>query len=197
MFTGIIDHIGIITELSRRDNAMTLWVDSKFADLVPGESIAIDGICLTVTEPNNKGFRCDISPETLDKTTASTWQQNQLVNLERALRVSDRLGGHIVTGHIDTSLQVVQIQPHNEYTIIKFNGLTKSQSGLVVEKGSVAINGVSVTINEVCDDSFTVMLIPHTLAITNLSNLKPNNAVNIEFDYLARIVAKQLQLTSE
>jgi len=194
MFTGIIEHQGTIQDIVTKDQAMSLWINSQFDDLVAGESIAIDGVCLTVTEPSGGAFRCDLSPETLAKTTAGTWQQNHSINLERALKFSDRLGGHIVTGHVDTTLQVSTVKSHDEYTEICFTGLTSEQKALVVEKGSIAINGASLTINEVNDDNFNVMLIPHTLAITNLSELNNADKVNIEFDYLARIVAKQLQL---
>jgi riboflavin synthase len=193
MFTGIIDHCGEILAIEQNTTQISLTVRSKFDDLLLGESIAIDGVCLTVTYFQNNTFKVELSPETMYLTFARNYQPNLLVNLERALRLSDRLGGHFVTGHVDGVCEVEHIQAHGEFKEIIFKGIKKSFKPFLVRKGSVAINGVSLTINAVAKDNFSTMLIPHTLQQTTLSQLKVGHNVNIEFDYLAKLVFNQLK----
>lgn len=193
MFTGIIDHCGIITHIVKQDNHSQLSIKTHFNDLVLGESIAIDGICLTVTQITAEGFVCDVSPETLRLTTAQHFNMGNEVNLERALRVGDRLGGHWVLGHIDQVAFVKNVQPHQEFVEITFNGLSPETMSYILKKGSIAVNGVSLTINEALTDGFKVMLIPHTLERTNLRSLQFGTPVNIEFDWMARIIVKQFK----
>lgn len=193
MFTGLIDHYGEIIEVESIPNGQKILIKHSFLDLSLGESISIDGICLTVTHFSNNQFACDISPETLKITTAQHFKKGQLVNLERALLPSSRLGGHFVTGHVDQTLNVSSISQHNEFIEISFHGLDSLNKRLIVKKGSIAINGVSLTINDLCEDGFKVMLIPHTLERTNLKNLRENDAVNVEFDILARMLARQFE----
>lgn len=197
MFTGIVSHPGRIISIKRHADAMHLQIESEFSNLVLGESIAIDGICLTVVDFNGGLFSCDISPETLNVTTANSFSEGKAVNLERALQLSDRVGGHFVMGHIDKVLKVHQKQYHDEFLEITFTGFNAEEHGFLVKKGSVAINGVSLTINVVSREFFSVMLIPHTLERTNLPMLNVNDAVNVEFDYLARIVSHQLECLKE
>lgn len=188
MFTGIVDHLGKIIKLRMDNKSMQLWIESGFTELKPGESIAVNGICLTVIEPQQSIFQCDISPETWELTTAKFLQQDSLVNLERSLTLTDRLGGHFVMGHVDKICRVNAIEKINEFKMITFSGLTTDNKKYLVKKGSITVNGVSLTINEITSDGFQVMLIPHTLERTNLQFLCPQDYVNIEFDYLARIV---------
>ncbi len=192
MFTGIVSHPGQIISVQHHPDAMQLQIQSEFHDLILGESISVDGICLTVTTFQDNIFSCDLSPETLSVTTAKYFSKGKLVNLERALQLSDRLGGHFVMGHVDNVLIVSDKKEHAEFIELTFSGFTEEQYRFLIKKGSVTINGVSLTINSVSPQSFNVMLIPHTLDRTNLSKLNINDAVNVEFDYLARIVAHQL-----
>lgn len=193
MFTGIIDHCGTIVQMKALSNGLRLGIKHTFTELVLGESIAIDGICLTVTQFDNAIFYCDISPETLNVTTANHFQVGTCVNLERALQLSSRLGGHFVMAHVDQIAYVNTIQRLDDFVEMTFKGLDDLALRFIVKKGSIAINGVSLTINEVVSGGFSVMLIPHTLERTTLAQLQENDAVNIEFDMLARMVVKQLE----
>lgn len=193
MFSGIVDHCGVITDLQKNNNSLTAWIRCEFADLQAGESIAVDGICLTVTDPQQHLFRCDLSPETCKLTTAQHFQKNQTVNLERALRLSDRFGGHIVMGHVDQQATVQNKQQIKEFVDLTFTGLDKNAIRYILKKGSIAVNGVSLTVNEVLPDGFQIMLIPHTLERTNLKHLIPGSPVNIEFDWMARVIIRQYE----
>lgn len=190
MFTGIIDHCGIVEQITEHKAATRIWIKNQFDDFKLGESIAVDGVCLTVTEFNDSSFCCDISPETLRVTTANLYQVGSRVNLERPLRAADRIGGHFVLGHVDTVTTLQRKQQYAEFSAYTFANLPAASMGLLVEKGSVAVNGISLTLNEIQATSFTVMLIPHTLQITNLGELAEGGQVNLELDYLAKIVAK-------
>lgn len=194
MFTGIIDHCGTIVKIESIPSGLTLSIKTHLTSLELGESIAINGICLTITAINNDIFCCDISPESLNTTTAKEFKLNQLVNLERALQLSSRIGGHFVSGHIDQICWIKNIRPMGGFTEITFTGLDETSRGYVIKKGSLAVNGVSLTINEVRDQEFSVMIIPHTLERTQLAQLREKDAVNIEFDMMARIVAEQAKL---
>lgn len=193
MFTGIVNHCGEIILLERVTDRVTAWVQCQFDNLQLGESIAIDGSCLTVTDIKPHAFVCEISSETLRLTISQHYEKGQRVNLERALRLKDRLGGHLVSGHIDQTILVESLQPQNDFLEIHFNDVNHDNYSYLVYKGSVAVNGVSLTINKVMANGFTVMLIPHTLEHTNLRMLKEGQRVNVEFDFVAKMVAKQLQ----
>ncbi len=196
MFTGIIDHIATIQAIEKNNAAMQLTIAHQFGALTLGESIAVDGVCLTVTDSTFDTFQCQLSSETLQLTTAANYQVGESVNCERAMQASDRFGGHIVTGHVDTTLTVAAIKSHDDFSKYHFSGVAKKDLGLLAMKGSAAVNGVSLTINTLTEDGFSVMLIPHTLALTNLSALKVGDAVNVEFDYLAKLVQRNVLLTS-
>jgi riboflavin synthase len=193
MFTGIIDHIGIIKHITRTQSAMTVRIETDFQDLVLGESIAVNGVCLTVTKIDNHIFECDLSTETLKLSNTQFFKLGAQVNLERSLRISDRLGGHFVYGHVDTMCTVSNIEQQQAFTKMAFSGLSNNDKNYFVKKGSVCVNGVSLTINEVFADGFEVMLIPHTLERTNLQFLQVDDKVNIEFDWLARIAINYMQ----
>lgn len=194
MFTGIVDHCGTITSISRTEHGMHVVIECQLEGIVPGESIAVNGICLTAIEPASHRFEAQLSPETLALTNARFWTEGHLINVERSLTATDRLGGHFVMGHVDTTAVLNDITSHGEYQAYIFGGLPEEAQAYLITKGSVAVNGVSLTINSVSKDGFGVMLIPHTLAITNLGGLQIGDRVNIEYDYLARIIAKQLEL---
>lgn len=193
MFTGIIDHCGIITNVVNNHLSYRFTIETTFSDLVLGESVAVDGICLTVTDIKENSFCCDVSPETLRATSAGDFAIDKQVNLERALQLTSRLGGHMVSGHIDQVAEIKSITQFNEFTQIECSGVSKINMPYLIMKGSIAMNGVSLTVNDVSEDGFSVMLIPHTLSITNLSDLKANNKVNIEFDMVAKIIFEQTQ----
>lgn len=191
MFTGLVHHFGTIQAVVPTSKGCRLTIQSQFEDIDIGESIAIDGVCLTALEPKGGQFNVELSPETLAVTTFGNCMLGSAVNLERSLRVGDKLGGHFVTGHVDTIATVVQIEEQGEFISVRF-ACCEDDPGLdyLVEKGSVAVNGVSLTINTLTEVGFTVMLIPHTLEVTNLSLMKVGSPVNIEYDMLAKLVVK-------
>lgn len=197
MFTGIIDHYGIIDKIVVLDKNLQFTINCQFSDLVLGESIAVDGICLTVTQTTTSGFICDISPETCRLTTAKHFCRGKKVNLERALRSNDRLGGHYVTGHIDGYAEILQRNAYEDYVAFTIGNFSNEQMTYLLRKGSIAINGVSLTINEVQNNAITIMLIPHTLTITNLNDLQANDLVNIEFDWLAKLFVNYMRTSLE
>ncbi len=194
MFTGIIDHCGEIVAIDSHENRATLQIRTEFSDLSLGESISVDGICLTVTSIQSDLFSCDLSKETLSKTIAECYREGDRVNLERALRPIDRLSGHFVSGHVDQILAVGAKQLENEFIEMEFHGLLPEHEAYVVPKGSITVNGVSLTINALLEEGFTVTLIPHTLSRTNLSHLQINDTVNVEFDLIAKLVANQIDM---
>lgn len=195
MFTGIIEEIGIVKEFIKSTNSAFIVVECEKIglneDIKIGESIAIDGVCQTVTKISSKSFSAEISSETLNLTTFSNIKTGAKVNLERALTLSSRLGGHIVTGHVDGLGKVKNIQKLNEFYNIKFE-IEKSQEKYVAKKGSIAINGISLTIADVVPNEFSVAVIPHTFENTTLQNLKTGDFVNIETDILAKYIEKIL-----
>lgn len=196
MFTGIVDHQGRITSHQAHNDALQLTIESEFSDWRLGESIAVDGICLTVTAFDQHAFSCDVSPETLHVTTAKQWQIGQAVNLERALQLSDRLGGHVVTGHVDGVAQLQQCQWQQDFLQLCFVPQDPNAMRYLCHKGSVTLNGVSLTVNAVSHQDFEVLLIPHTLQRTNLGGLAVGDWLNLEVDYFARYVVRQLQWQS-
>jgi len=193
MFTGIIDHCGEVIEVTETNNNHFFWINTNFNDLELGESIAVDGMCLTITEMRQTQFRCDVSPHTLEVTAARHYSQGKKVNLERALRLSDRLGGHIVMGHVDTIVSLKEKKIHDNFIELIFAGLKPDELAYILPKGSVAINGVSLTVCEETIDGLKAMIVPHTLEVTNLKGLSEGDIVNLELDWLAKIFVKQRQ----
>lgn len=191
MFTGCINHSGKIIGVDNTPDGKRLHIACDYTDLALGESIAVNGICLTVTAQTPGTFSCDISPETLQVTAAKSYTINTLVNLERSLRITDRLNGHFVMGHVDQVCVVTDKHTHADYIEYCFDSLLPDAWPFFVPKGSVAVNGVSLTLNRVEQDTFSVMLIPETLRITNLSQLAIGDLVNVEYDYLAKLLARQ------
>lgn len=193
MFTGIIEEIGVIKEFSKNNqNALiTVACSTILHEIKAGDSISIDGICQTVTKFDKESFSAQISAETLNVTTFSKSQKGQKVNLERAMAVNGRFGGHIVTGHIDGLAKVKNIQKLSDFYNIEFES-EADLSKYIAKKGSVSINGISLTVADINSNGFMVAVIPHTFENTNLSNLKTGDFVNLEVDILAKYVEKFL-----
>jgi riboflavin synthase len=193
MFTGLIEDLGTVLDLRRGSDAaaLTLTTALPLHELRLGESVAVNGACLTVTACGSDRFSADISPETLGKTTLGNLHKGARVNLERALRLADRLGGHLVTGHIDGTARISErLRQGNAWRFV-FQ-LDPLLARLLVAKGSVAIDGVSLTVNDVADDRFNVMVIPHTLAQTTLASREVGELVNVETDLIGKYVARLL-----
>ena len=193
MFTGIIEDQGIIIKIAKLAQAARLSIESKLPlqEFTLGDSIAVDGVCLTVTTLTDKEFIADVSPETLKRTTLGAKRQGSRVNLERALKLSDRLGGHLVTGHIDGIAVIKSITPVSNAKQIDFSAPGHILRGLV-EKGSAAIDGISLTVNQYTDSGFNVMIISFTASHTTLEQKKPGDKVNIENDLIGKYVEKFL-----
>jgi riboflavin synthase len=196
MFTGLVAATGVLGARSARGPGARLWLQADLdgGPLVLGESIAVDGCCLSVAEHRPGGFEVDASAETLARTTLGRIEPGTVVNLERALRAGDRIGGHLATGHVDGVGELVARRPLGEAVAMTF-ALPSSLARFVAEKGSIAVNGVSLTVNSVrsADHHFEVVLIPITLEKTNLSSLAPGDAVNLEVDLIARYVARLME----
>ena len=192
MFTGIVQAVGRIDRFVPGEAGARARIDAPsldLADALLGDSIAVDGCCLTVVALDGTGFEVDISRETLDCTAG--FRAGQRLNLEKALRANDRLGGHLVTGHVDGVGEVVSVVHEGDNRRLAFRMPTEL-SRYVARKGSITINGVSLTVNRVEGDVFAVNLIPHTLAMTNLGDLAPGSPVNLEVDLIARYVERML-----
>ena len=192
MFTGIIQATG---KFKKENNIYSIHICDNLFDINIGDSIAVDGICLTVKEYFNKSFTVDISEETMEKTSlGEKYILNSIVNLEPALRISDRLGGHIVSGHIDGIGEVVDIEKLNNSWLLSLKWKDKKFSKYVVEKGSICVNGVSLTIAKQKNNGeiFTIAVIPHTWNNTNLKLLSIGQDVNLEADALMKYVEKLL-----
>ena len=192
MFTGIIQSTG---KLKRENNILDIEIIDKSFDIAIGDSIAVDGICLTVKELMGNTFKVDVSEETFKKTTLGEKSLiNEIVNLEPALRISDRLGGHIVSGHIDGLGNVENIQKLENSWLLSIKWQNKSFSKYVVGKGSICVNGISLTVADFDNqgEAFTIAIIPYTWNNTNLKNLSIGSSVNLEADALIKYVEKLL-----
>lgn len=193
MFTGLIADLGTVLELDRNGAGARLRVATKLApELGDGDSIAINGVCLTATETNAESFVADAMLETLKRTSLGALREGAAVNLELPLRASDRLGGHVVQGHVDDTATVREVREEGFARVLVID-LPQRLSRHLVEKGSIALDGVSLTISALDERGFAVSLIPETLARTNLGLLQAGDAVNIEVDILAKHVARLLQ----
>ncbi len=198
MFTGLIESVGHVRELKRQGRGGQLVIASSLAreDLQLGESIAVNGACLTVTSWTTDRFIVDVSPETFECSTLGLLRQGQGVNLERALRLSDRLGGHLVSGHVDCVATLRRRYQDQNAIRMQFE-LPSEVLRYIVAKGSVAIDGISLTVNEVTPDSFAVAVIPHSLERTTLKNCTEGTKVNIETDLIGRYVERFVSDKSE
>ncbi len=189
MFTGIIEGLGVIRDSRPTGGGRCIIVDAGFdlEDTRVGDSIAVNGVCLTATRVSGQRFEADASPETLARTTLETLKNGERVNLERALRFSDRLGGHLVTGHIDGTGRLGDKKKAGNAELITIK-VSPDLSAYMVAKGSVAVDGISLTINQCGRDFFEVSVIPHTAGMTTIGFRQPGDRVNIETDIIGKYV---------
>ncbi len=193
MFTGLVEQVGEIRRREPRGGGLVIEVHCGYLDLRVGESVAVNGACLTATRVRPQYFEADVSAETAQRTSLARLVPGSAVNLERALRFSDRLGGHLVTGHIDGLGRVVSIDVVGDARRAAFR-YPVELSGYVAPKGSVTLDGVSLTVNEVDTGTLAVMIVPHTWANTTLHRLAVGAEVNLEVDLMARYVARLLSV---
>ena len=194
MFTGIIEAVGVLDAATRHADGMRIRVNAgtlEFGDVGIGDSIAVNGVCLTVVTKTNRAFEADLSAETLARTTFGQRRTGDRVNLERALTLAKPLGGHLVSGHVDGVAHVQASENEGQSRVVTFR-VPQALSRYIAAKGSVCIDGVSLTVNVVEEDRFNVSLIPHTLEMTTLNTLVAGTAVNIEVDLLARYLERLL-----
>lgn len=190
MFTGIITDLGVVKSIATGESTrFEITTAYDLAIVAIGASIACAGVCLTVVEKGADSFFVDVSNETLARTTLGGWHVGQKINLERPLRAGDELGGHIVSGHVDAVSHVIDRKADGASVRFTF-GLPSHLAGFLAPKGSVTVDGVSLTVNEVEEGYFGVNLIPHTLEVTSLGTLQPGMQVNIEIDVVARYLAR-------
>ncbi|MBS4048424.1 MAG: riboflavin synthase [Alphaproteobacteria bacterium] len=193
MFTGIVTDIGtVVARETRGDTHFRIRTRYETASIDIGASIACAGVCLTVVQKGADWFAVDVSAESLSRTTLGNWKDGSAINLERSLKVGDELGGHIVSGHVDGVGEVVATRSEGDSLRIDFRA-PASLAGFIAEKGSITIDGASLTVNGVDGAVFGVNLIPHTQQVTTLGKLKAGDKVNLEIDVLARYVARLQQ----
>jgi riboflavin synthase len=193
MFTGLIEAVATVARVDAVPSGYRLRLDTPLgADFQLGESVSVDGVCLTVTACDAAGWEADVGPETARITTLGALQPGQRVNLERSMRAESRFGGHLVQGHVDATGQVLAVRPDGESHWIEV-AFPEPLSPLFVPKGSVAVNGVSLTVATLDEGRFSVMIIPFTWAHTSLSGLRPGAQVNLECDMVGKYVARAAQ----
>ncbi len=193
MFTGIIQEIGTIERVETKGDWM-LWISASFplSEIKIGTSIACDGICLTVIDKTDKCFVVQLSAETLSKTTARWWRVGTLINIERSLKLGDEIAGHMVAGHVDGVLKIVSVEEEKESFRYRFE-IPAEFASYLAPKGSIALDGISLTINEVEGPIFGINIIPHTQKETTIGSKKPGDLMNFEIDTIARYVGNMLK----
>ncbi len=193
MFTGIATNNGTIKNIKeKKSNEYTIESDIDLQEVKIGSSIMCSGICLTVINKKNNNFSVNVSEETLNVSNAKNWKEGTKLNLEKSLKVGDELGGHIVTGHIDDTTRLLRKKVLKKSLELTFE-LPYSLQKYVCKKGSIAIDGISLTVNNVEEKSFSVSIIPHTSAVTTLGSIKKDDIVNIEIDILARYIENNIK----
>jgi riboflavin synthase len=196
MFTGIIQSVGHVVTREKTGDDFRFIIASNFdkmSDVALGDSIAMDGVCLTVTQIDGDKIVADVSVETMSKTNVGGWKAGTRLNLEKSLTLNDKLGGHMVSGHIDAMARCTEVFESGRSFVYRFE-IPKHLDKYIVTKGSIGINGVSLTVNTIEDYILSVNLIPHTLAHTNLGDLSVGDQVNIEIDTIARYVEKMTRV---
>ncbi|GAA0972707.1 riboflavin synthase [Acrocarpospora macrocephala] len=191
MFTGIVEELGEVVHVGHLHDAARLAVHGKIVTVGArhGESIAVNGVCLTVVDVDGEVFTADVMKETLNRSCLGVLQRGSRVNLERAVRADQRMGGHIVQGHVDGTGVILTREPAEHWEIVRLS-LPKDLNRYVVEKGSITVDGVSLTVAAVDEQSFAVSLIPTTLGLTTLGHKQPGDPVNLEVDIIAKYVEK-------
>jgi len=197
MFTGLVAQCGKVLQQEKQATGTRLLLEASFDNLVVGESIAVNGVCLTLLSAPWGKLAFDVSPETLRVTSLGALKRGDGVHLERALLASDRLGGHYVNGHVDTTAEVQAVTPQGECIDMVIAGFKAADQRYLCPKGSVTLDGVSLTINAVTEHAITVMLVPHTLSKTMMSTWRVGQRINVEFDYIARVLVHQLGSLSD
>ena len=194
MFTGIVEELGTVVALEQLQDAVRLTVQGPVVtdDAEHGDSISVNGVCLTVVTNEGGAFTADVMAETLRRSSLGGAQPGTRVNLERAVRLQDRLGGHLVQGHVDGTAPLLSLTPDEHWTVVRL-GLPACLARYVVEKGSITVDGVSLTVSAVGDDWFEVSLIPTTLGLTTLGTRAVGDLVNLEVDVMAKHIEKLLQ----
>lgn len=189
MFTGIIEAKGSVAKMARSADALVLTLNAAdvLADAHHGDSIAVNGVCLTVTDFNEATFTVDVMQESLDRTALGQLREGDAVNLERAMGANARFGGHVVQGHVDGTTEITAIQPGEKWQVVRF-AMPDALAPYIVEKGSITLNGVSLTVASRSADEFSVSLIPTTLELTTFGSAQVGNMVNVEVDVLAKYV---------
>jgi len=191
MFSGIIQNTGIVTSIQSNGTTSRLEIQSPISSgLYIDQSIAHDGICLTITQIEQESHWVDVVKETLSKTSFAHLRQGQVINLEKSLTLNTLLDGHLVQGHVDTTLQCIELRDENGSWNLKFN-LPAEFANLVIPRGSICLNGVSLTIAKLFDDSFEVAIIPYTFNHTNFKFIQPGDLVNVEFDLIGKYLLRQ------
>jgi len=196
MFTGLVEDVGTVRGLKIGSTNAVLKVETSLRDIKIGDSVAVNGACLTVTEVNSSTVSFDVSRETLNRTNLKLLKTGDKVNLERALTPQSRLGGHIVQGHVDTTGIVEYLLPKGEHYLLRIRFDTR-YGVYVVEKGSIAVDGISLTINNCGDNFVEINVIPHTYKQTNLKFRRIGDLVNLEFDILGKYVVNYLERTEK
>ncbi len=194
MFTGLVEEVGTVVDVDplTRGSRLRIAANGVLCELSQGESIAVDGVCLTALDIDAAGFSADVSPETMARSNVSQYRAGTAVNLERALRVGQRLGGHFVQGHVDAVCRVMASRDEDDFLRVTF-GIPEGLRGYLVSKGSVSLNGVSLTVASIGERSFDVQLVPHTLERTNLTSEDRCETLNLEVDMLGKYVAQLLE----
>ena len=198
MFTGLIEEQGRILERIPAGDGERVRIEGRLvlSDASHGDSIAVSGVCLTVVDQDETSFTADVMAETLRHSAAGNWEIGKSVNLERAAAVGDRLGGHIVQGHVDGVARIMSITPGEKWSVVRFS-LSEDLAPLVARKGSIALDGVSLTVSAVGKDWAEVSLIPETLSVTTLGVLSEGDEINVETDIVARHVQRLMEMGKE
>jgi riboflavin synthase len=198
MFTGIVEELGTVAKVETLPDSIRLQIkgDLVSSDLSQGESIAVNGVCLTAAELTSDGFIADVMLETLNRSSLSGIAQGDKVNLERAMSGTGRFGGHVVQGHVDGVAEIISREPSENWEVVKVR-IPAELSKYVVHKGSITFDGVSLTVNDITDDTVSLSLIPETLRLTTLGSKKVGDKLNVEADILAKHIEKLIEARSQ